>query len=108
MNIFSRLFWLPFNERIVDIAVIPSLGKTLRSFIKARGVSQVSLCDELLDELLLEAIERAEKQSSDGKARYRHLWIEMEKIADVVAQYGKNEDGGDLIVFSVMQKYSDL
>jgi len=105
MNLLARLFWLPFNDRIVDSAVAPGLAKTLGSFVRARGLSHISLSDELLDELLAEAIDRAAAQESDGKPRYRVLWRQIEDVADAVARAYKGCDVSDAGVIAILEKH---
>lgn len=105
MNILARLFWLPFNDRVVDSALAPSLAKTLGSYVKARGLSRIHLSDELLDELLVEAIERAGAQEPDGKPRYRVLWQKMEEIADAAARVYKGHGDSDPAVVVILRKH---
>jgi len=105
MNIIARLFWLPFNERTVDDAVLPSLAKTLGSFVKARGLAHVQLSDELLHELLAEAIERAGTMESSGKLRYRVLWQKIEEVADAAARVLKGHEDSDSKVASILKEH---
>ena len=106
MNILSRIFWLPFNDRIVDSAVAPGLAKSLGSFVKTRGLPHIQLSDELLDELLAEAIDRAGAQEADGKPRYRRLWHQIEEIAEAVARVYKGCGESDPAVASILERHA--
>ncbi len=105
MNILARLFWLPFNDRIVDDAVVPGLAKSLGSIVKARGLSHIQLPDELLDDLLAEAIERARTNEPDGHPRYRGLWQRIEEIAAVASDFYKGHASSDAAVVAILKKY---
>lgn len=105
MNIFARLSWLPFNDRVVDDAVVPGLAKSLGSFVKAQGLAHVQLSDDLLDELLAEAIERAEAKEPGGKPRYRVLWQKIEEVADAAARAYKGRGDSDPKVAAILNKH---
>jgi hypothetical protein len=105
MNILSRLFWLPFNDRVVDDAVIPGLAKSLGAFVKAQGLAQVQLSDDLLDELLAEAIGRAEANEPGSKPCYRALWQKIEEVADAAARIYKGDEDPDTKVAAIFRKY---
>lgn len=105
MNILARLFWIPFNNRKVDSTVAPSLAKALGSFVKARGLSRIHLSDELLDELLAEAIERAGAHERDGIPRYRTLWRKMEEIADAAARVYKGSGELDPVIAAILGQH---
>lgn len=105
MNILAKLFWLPFNDRVVDSAVVPGLAKTLGSIVKAQGLPHICLSDELLDDLLVEAIERAQAAGVDGKLRYRQLWQKIEEVADAVTCSYKGSGVPDTVVASILKKH---
>lgn len=105
MNILARLFWLPFNNRVVDDSVVPGLAKSLGAFVKAQGLAHVQLSDELLDELLAEAIDRAEATELGGKPRYRVLWRMIEEIADATANIYKEREDSDLKIAAILNKH---
>lgn len=105
MNILARLCWLPFNNRVVDSAVVPGLARSLGSFVKAQGLADVQLSDDLLDELLAEAIERVQAEEPDGKPRYRALWKRIDEVADAAARAYKGDEDTDLKVAAILERH---
>jgi hypothetical protein len=101
MNILTRLFWLPFNRRVVDTC----FTKSMESFLKARGLWRISLSDELINDLLAEAHERARAQEPDRKARYGVLWKEMEEIAETASHIYKNHQHSDPAIDAILSKH---
>ena len=105
MNILARLLWMPFDERVVDDAMIPSLAGCLSSFVKAQGLARVHLSDELLDDLLAEAIARSELIEPVGRPNYRELWQKIEEVADATARVYKGYQDQDLAVESILRRH---
>lgn len=105
MNILARLFWLPFNKRVVDRCILPDLSKSLEDFLKARGISSSFLSDSLVTDLLNVAYERARAQEHDHCARYGAMWQQMEQIAEQAAHIHKGAKGIDERVEAILRMH---
>ena len=91
MNLFVRILWIPFRRKHVEERAIPYIAKVVAGCIKEYGLPDFFPNDDILDELLSIAIDRAAKCESDGLARYGNLMDEVELVsrAFISAMHGK-------------------
>ena len=108
MNIVARLFWLPFNNRVVDVSIAPSLAQTLGTYLRARGFARIQITEAFLDEMLSEIIERASAEESDNKPRYRGVWHHMELVAEAAKSAYRNHDYRDEEVSVILRRHGFL